>query len=447
MINSFKNNITHFYQDKTAIELKRAIALFYYACSGLIILPLICLIMAFVAPKEVVFGIINSGILLVFIGFTLWLIKHGKYPIAANTLTTVILISTLSTLYIRSYQNPIVYFSTFELLLLVIVQASLFCTRRWVIFYSLVTIVCNVVFYLILKNQAAPEFVNSLLTGAIYAALSIILVTIISQLSIAIFKSAIDQIEDELHKNKEYVKTIETLHNTSQKLRHQIDQVKDVSLRDELTGLRNRRYISEVIQNEIASFINQKLNTIKHGKNLRNYELGFYGVYMADLDHFKKINDTYGHDAGDKVLKQIAQLFLNITREDDVVIRWGGEEFLILLKNTKPHFLNQFADKLGQKVQSNDFHVSSSLSIKLTCSIGFTHLPLNVKKPDQITLTDAITLADQALYHSKKSGRNRWTAVQENNRVVTSNDIPTISQSLLEAEEKGFVQVIVKEIN
>ncbi|MCG8338247.1 MAG: diguanylate cyclase [Proteobacteria bacterium] len=446
MLNRFKGYITKSYLNRSVIEAKRANALFYYACSGFIIYPAICITMAFLAPNEIVFGVTNSTIVLIFIGLTLWLIKQDRYHIAANLFNAVILVSVLSTVFIRSYQNPVVYFSTFELMLIVIVQASLFCSRKWVIFYSVVTIICDVIFYQILKTQVGSDSSNTLLTGAFYVAVSIILVTFISQLSIAIFKSAINQIEFELQRNREYLDTIENLHSTSQKLKHQFDQAKEVSLRDELTGLKNRRYITEVIEDEIGAFLNQKIKTMKYGKNLRNNSLGFYGIYFADLDHFKRINDTYGHDAGDLVLKQLSELFLTITRENDAVIRWGGEEFLILLKNTKSQYLIQFAEKLGRKVKEYDFAISSKKTVKLTCSIGFTNLPLDNNHPDYLTLNDAITLADQALYHSKKNGRNRWTGIQSTDRQITTKDIPYISQSLIEAAEKGLIQVTDRKI-
>lgn len=446
MLNSLKEFITNSYLNRSVIEAKRANALFYYACSGFIIYPAVCITMAFLAPGEIIFGITNSTLVLLFICLTLWLIKQDRYHVAANLFTAVILVSVLSTVFIRSYQNPVVYFSTFNLMLIVIVQASLFCSRKWVIFYSIITIICDVIFYQILKSQVDAESLNALLTGSFYVAISIVLVTFISQLSIAIFQSAINQIEFELKRNREYLDTIENLHSSSQKLKHQFDQVREVSLKDELTGLKNRRYITEVIEDEISAFLNQKIKTMNYGKNLRNNSLGYYGIYLADLDHFKRVNDTYGHDAGDLVLKQLSDLFLAITRENDAVIRWGGEEFLILLKNTKSQYLTQFAEKLGQKVKEYDFEISADKTIKLTCSIGFTNLPLDDNHPKHLTLHDAITLADKALYHSKKNGRDRWTAIRSTEKKVTTRDIPSISQSLIEAAEKGLIRITDRKI-
>jgi len=156
------------------------------------------------------------------------------------------------------------------------------------------------------------------------------------------------------------------------------------SLTDPLTKIFNRKY----------------LNKLK-GLNLQNY-----AICMMDLDKFKAVNDTYGHLAGDYVLATFANICKNSIRDEDILIRYGGEEFLLLLKHTGKDKPLEICERIRKNVENYDFYFENH-HIKETVSMG---LITNTKDND---LQKAIELADKNLYISKNSGRNRITYNKE----------------------------------
>lgn len=150
--------------------------------------------------------------------------------------------------------------------------------------------------------------------------------------------------------------------------------------RDPLTGLYNRRGYHDSID-QISD---------KHGVML-----------MCDIDHFKKINDTYGHETGDFVIQEVAQCIRENVRKEDVAIRWGGEEFLIFLANTNINNGYLVAEKLRESVEKLTLYYKEDITIKVTLSMGISLIS------NEIPLEEAIRNADNAMYVSKASGRNQ----------------------------------------
>ena len=132
-------------------------------------------------------------------------------------------------------------------------------------------------------------------------------------------------------------------------------------------------------------------------------------ILMIDLDHFKEVNDNYGHDFGDYVLKSFACILRESLRETDISARYGGEEFVILLPHTDLEGANLLAEKMRKKVEKNLFE-SDGHSMNITISIGVatyqTHKPL--------TASEMVTFADRALYRAKARGRNQVRIYNEN---------------------------------
>jgi len=126
-----------------------------------------------------------------------------------------------------------------------------------------------------------------------------------------------------------------------------------------------------------------------------------FGIMLIDLDHFKQINDTYGHQAGDQVLRRVSQILQAGIYETDMVGRWGGEEFICLFPRTDPAGLRIKADKLRQAVEQEAFYVGLE-QIRLTISVGIAFFPR-----DGAVLAGLLEAADRALYQAKASGRNR----------------------------------------
>jgi diguanylate cyclase (GGDEF)-like protein len=161
--------------------------------------------------------------------------------------------------------------------------------------------------------------------------------------------------------------------------------------RDDLTTLYNRRFFMERFQEEVTW-------SMRYKEPL--------SLILLDIDHFKKVNDNYGHSCGDEVLKQVALTAQSVAGPGPVAARYGGEEFIILLPNTSQEESREVAEKLRALVQSKDFCCTCDNAIvhlALTVSIGVTtYDPRAMLTPDRV-----INLADDALYAAKEGGRNR----------------------------------------
>jgi diguanylate cyclase len=156
--------------------------------------------------------------------------------------------------------------------------------------------------------------------------------------------------------------------------------------RDALTQLFNRRFLPTILKKEIE--ISRKKG-------------GNFSVLMLDIDHFKLVNDTYGHDAGDRVLQQISALIMNNLHAGDFAFRYGGEEFLIVLTEIDATKSVDIAEKIRQRIESSDILLSNGRTMHCTMSIG---VAINDGHPDYQRL---IERADNALYQAKNSGRNK----------------------------------------
>ena len=186
--------------------------------------------------------------------------------------------------------------------------------------------------------------------------------------------------------------------------------LREQSLNDPLTGLRNRRFVGEVVMPEIGSFTSFKRTVMRFDARRRPEQAEtVFALYMVDIDHFKTVNDTFGHETGDAVLKAMGTLLRSLIREDDFVIRWGGEEFLVILKRSEMAYVPVFADKMRAAVQRTPFFGTDSgrTAIRLAVSVGAACFPFYEDEPDYFTFEQTVMLADLALYWAKRHGRNR----------------------------------------
>jgi len=158
---------------------------------------------------------------------------------------------------------------------------------------------------------------------------------------------------------------------------------KNKMMTDPLTQLNNR----QILEKDIPE-------TIRQSKSVTSF-----GVIFIDIDNFKKINDTYGHEIGDKVLIILSKTLANSVRKDDILIRYGGEEFVIILSDVNPKSLALISEKVRFMVESSSLREGVE-NLKFTISIGATLLKSND------SLNSAIERADQAMYQSKKIGKN-----------------------------------------
>ncbi len=186
-------------------------------------------------------------------------------------------------------------------------------------------------------------------------------------------------------------------------------QLSDLVLRDALTQLRNRRFLHEYMVVEEARMARDATDIVRGKKSEHDDALA---VYMVDVDHFKSVNDSFGHAAGDDALKQFADVLASSVRRSDVVVRWGGEEFVIIARIRQREHAYVLAENLRHRVEAADFHVPCGSVLRTTCSIGFCALPFVLDKPQQLSWEHALGLADAALYVAKQEGRNRWVGVR-----------------------------------
>jgi diguanylate cyclase (GGDEF)-like protein len=161
---------------------------------------------------------------------------------------------------------------------------------------------------------------------------------------------------------------------------------KESSIKDALTGLYNRRFLEET-SISLVSGVQRRKATL--------------GLLMCDLDFFKEVNDKYGHDTGDAVLKETAHVIKKNVRDSDLVIRFGGEEFLVLLLDIQPETSFDIANKIRAAIEKTKVHIVGGF-ISKTISIGISEFP-----HDTQSIWEAIKFADVALYQAKENGRNR----------------------------------------
>ena len=179
----------------------------------------------------------------------------------------------------------------------------------------------------------------------------------------------------------------ESLLDTQKELIEDNNELTRMALTDSLTDLSNRMHMNQILHKEYARFE-------RHNQR--------FGMIMLDIDHFKQVNDTYGHDTGDKVLKKLARVFEGAIRASDFIARWGGEEFLICCTTIEEEDLLPIAETIRQLVANSDFDLSTSISASLGCAA--------IVKGE--TIGELINRADIALYEAKNNGRNQ-TVVSE----------------------------------
>lgn len=166
----------------------------------------------------------------------------------------------------------------------------------------------------------------------------------------------------------------------------QLGEMRQLAERDGLTGLLNRRAFDQQLSAEAARF--------------ERYRRPF-AVILMDIDHFKKVNDQYGHDAGDIVIRKFAEIIASSLRDVDVAARYGGEEFALLLPETDKSHAVEIAERIRRKVEASHIDIKVS-AIGVTSSAGVASVPDRGVDP-----TNVVKTADQLLYEAKRAGRNR----------------------------------------
>jgi diguanylate cyclase (GGDEF)-like protein len=163
-------------------------------------------------------------------------------------------------------------------------------------------------------------------------------------------------------------------------------ETKRLSITDGLTGLYNSRYFYRYLDIEIS-------RTKRYGSS--------FSLMLFDIDNFKRLNDTYGHQSGDEVLQELARIFKSVSRETDIVVRYGGEEFVIILPNTSEEEAITLANRILQSVQETTMKINATDSVSVTVSGGVASFPQNAS-----TAKGLLNAADSAMYAAKTAGKN-----------------------------------------
>lgn len=222
------------------------------------------------------------------------------------------------------------------------------------------------------------------------------------------------------------------------------EELRQASLRDSLTGLRSRRFVREVVTPDALVFAERKRHLLENGGPSATHPLeSCLGVFMIVIDQFKSINDAMGPEAGDRVLERFSEVLRREVRKDDVVVRWGEEEFLVVLRHVADDFLETFADRIRNAVAKTEFVAvrSPRKTVRRSCSIGYVTFPFYKDVPDLVSLEQAIMIAGLGLHHSKRSGGNLAVGIEPGDRIPRSGDLLRTLTSLEFGTQNEYLRI------
>ncbi len=189
------------------------------------------------------------------------------------------------------------------------------------------------------------------------------------------------------------------------------ERLRLTSLTDPLTGLYNRRYLEQRLAGEIA-------RAQRHRQSL--------SFLFLDADHFKRVNDTYGHDAGDRVLVHLGEYLKRMLRTSDIAVRYGGEEFAMVLPQTELASARDLAERIRRGVAAHPARLDSGEAIHVTLSIGVSGTGNYWNDSPEALATELVHLADEAVYAAKEGGRNRVALAQNRRPGPTLGPAPEV---------------------
>jgi diguanylate cyclase (GGDEF)-like protein len=244
---------------------------------------------------------------------------------------------------------------------------------------------------------------------------------------------------DEMCKLKDELESKEqSLRWHSLELQRKNLELQEMSFTDALTGIWNRRYLEETL-------------TAEAGQVLRNYErLSGLEVrradhrdlvfIMVDMDFFKEVNDRHGHAAGDRLLQRVSERLNTVVRKSDVLVRWGGEEFLIMSRSADPAGTPAFCGRILEVMASQPFDLGHGVQVRKTCSVGWAPFPWRRENYDALCAEEVIELADTALYRAKACGRNQGVGILPTEAIVA--DSTTLALEALQKDSGRLTRVI-----
>lgn len=195
------------------------------------------------------------------------------------------------------------------------------------------------------------------------------------------------------------------LRSQSIELQRKNVELQEASYTDALTGLWNRRYLEETLAAEAGQVLRSYQRAeVSPTSVVDHRDIVFI---MVDIDWFKRVNDDHGHNTGDTLLRMVAKRLSRVMRKSDVLIRWGGEEFMILSRSTDRSETTIFCRRILDAIASEPFDLTGGIEVRKTCSVGWAPYPWSQGAYEAICAEEVIELADTALYLAKSMGRNQ----------------------------------------
>ena len=222
--------------------------------------------------------------------------------------------------------------------------------------------------------------------------------------------------QNKLRRETEYARRLEQeVHQRTKQLNGRNKDLKianarllEASTTDPLTGLRNRRYLFEQITKDVDLVLRHYRDGSQTMSPAGNNDLLFL---MVDLDNFKPVNDTCGHEAGDELLLQIRDVLLDACRSSDDIIRWGGDEFLVVARETNRRYAATLAERIRSSLSQRVFPLGDGQTARITTSIGYASFPFLKDRPELLSWEETLGVADAAMYEAKQR-RNAWTGIE-----------------------------------
>jgi diguanylate cyclase (GGDEF)-like protein len=215
---------------------------------------------------------------------------------------------------------------------------------------------------------------------------------------------------DEMCKLKDELESKEqSLRWHSLELQRKNLELQEISFTDALTGVWNRRYLEEILAAESGQVLRNYERA--RGSDIRKLDHRDLIFIMVDMDFFKEVNDLHGHPAGDRLLQRVAERLMRVVRRSDVLVRWGGEEFLIMSRSADPGGTAAFCERILNTMSSEAFDLCHGVKVRKTCSVGWAPFPWSRGAYEAVCAEEIIELADTALYRAKAAGRNQGVGI------------------------------------
>ena len=256
----------------------------------------------------------------------------------------------------------------------------------------------------IVDIHIAPAWWQQLWMQALYAAMVVLLMVGIVAFRTRHLRRTQKVLEEKVHERTEELETM------ALELELRQLALEEASIRDPLTGLYNRRFLTQCIDADVALSLRAHDGLRSYGESLNGTQDLLF--FLFDIDHFKAVNDRYGHRAGDEVLRQFSARLKAVFRDTDYLVRWGGEEFLAVVRMTERSTAVEHVERARTAIANEPFVLDDATPVSITCSVGFACFPLDTSQPRQLGWSDMVQLADGAMYIVKHNGRNGWLGVR-----------------------------------